>query len=291
MNKIIQPLNLGFIGLGHMGKPMARNLLKANYSLTVYNRSKESVKELVGEGASEALSPKELAERSDIVILSLPSPEVVKEVILGYDGLVSGKKNLHVIIDTSTTDPESAREIEKELAKEEIDFIDAPVSGGPEKATEATLTFMVGGKPQVFKECLSVLSVIGKNIFYMGSSGAGQGTKLVNQILVSSNIVSTAEAIKFGKAAGLDIEKVVEVIETSAGDSFMFRKTARKMANGDFSGGWLTYLMEKDTKLIIETSRKLNVTMSMPPITHQKFSASVRSGNGQKDVSSVIDVI
>ncbi|MFI5421316.1 MAG: NAD(P)-dependent oxidoreductase, partial [Nitrososphaerales archaeon] len=171
---------IGFVGLGQMGKPMARNLLKNHFSTAVFNRSKGPVRELLEVGAQESSSLVEMGRTCEVIVLSLPSPEVVRDVTLGANGITdSPEHSVKTIIDTSTIDPSTSREIELQLLGKGVNFLDAPVSGGPERAAEGTLAFMVGEKKETYEECLGILSAMGQNIFYMGKGGSGQGTKLV----------------------------------------------------------------------------------------------------------------
>jgi len=282
---------LGYIGLGKMGKPMARNLLRAGFPLTVYSRSRPPVDELVREGAVSASSPKEVGSRAEIVILSLPSTEAVKEVVLNETGVARGMEHGGVIIDTSTIDPQSARNISDQLQERGIHFLDAPVSGGPEGAEKATLTFMVGGNEVVLNACLDVFNVLGRSVFHMGETGAGQGTKLVNQLLVTTNTVATAEAVKFATSLNLDLGKVLKVIEVSAGDSFVFQRAAPKMITQDFGSGWQTYLMHKDLGLIQETASRLQLQLSLPSYTIKVFSRAMELGLGKVDSASIIKAL
>ncbi|MDA4131304.1 MAG: NAD(P)-dependent oxidoreductase, partial [Thaumarchaeota archaeon] len=252
---------VGFIGLGQMGKHMAFNLVKAGFPVIVYNRTKAAADDLVRNGAESASTPLDAGKRADVVVLSLPTPEIVKEIIFGESGVAGSLKEGKVIIDTSTIDPQSARDIEDTLKKKGILFLDAPVSGGPERAMDGTLTFMVGGDKKVFEDCDRIFRAMGKNIFYMGGSGSGQGTKLVNQILVSAHTAITAEAVQFGSELGLNMRDVIEVIKTSAGDSAMFRRTAPLMLSQEFKQGWQTYLIHKDLKLVQKTSSELRLPM------------------------------
>ncbi len=273
-----------------MGMPMGRNLLKAGYALTVYARNKTALEPLISLGAKSADTPGQVFDEAEAVLLALPAPKDVIEIIFGKSGLVS-KNNTpkgRSIIDTSTLDPKSSREIAARLEAKEVDYLDAPVSGGPEGAANASLTFMVGGRREVFERCIDIFNALGKNTFYMGGSGSGTGAKLVNQLLVSSNTLATAEAMQLSFALGLDSKQIVDVIKTSAGDSFVFRRIAPKIAAEDFEGGWLTYLLEKDLKLLLQTQ----IDLSLPSVSVRAslpvYSEAVRSGLGRMDNSNLI---
>jgi 3-hydroxyisobutyrate dehydrogenase len=284
--------SVGLVGIGQMGMPMGRNLLKAGFALKVYARNKSSLSPLVELDAESVETPRRLFAESDLVFLCLPTPKDVTEIIFGGQGLVS---NLDVrgktIIDTSTIDPKSSRNISKRLLSLGVEYLDAPVSGGPEGAANATLTFMVGGKKEVFDRFSEYFAALGRNIFYMGPSGSGTGTKLVNQLLVSSNTLAAAEAMQLALALGLDSGQITEVIKTSAGDSFAFRRVAPKIASSIFGDGWQTYLLEKDLKLLLETESDLKLPGVSVKSSFEIFSESVREGNGKVDSSSVIKVL
>jgi 3-hydroxyisobutyrate dehydrogenase-like beta-hydroxyacid dehydrogenase len=281
---------LGFIGLGKMGKPMAENLLRADFPLTVYNRSPKSVEQLVSQGADPASSPRDVAAKSEIILLSLPSNEAVSQVILGDEGIVKGFAPGGVIADTSTIDPQLAREISSELQPRDIRFLDAPISGGPEGAQNATLTFMIGGTRKDLEACKDILEVLGRNIFYMGKSGAGQAAKLVNQILVASHTVAAADAIRFASAMNLDIEVLQEVIKVSAGDSFVFRRTAPKMIENNFGSGWQISLLCKDLRIIMKTAETKKIPLALTPQTFEIFTKAMNLGLGKVDAASIINL-
>ncbi len=281
---------LGLIGLGKMGKPMAENLLRANFPLIVCNRSPKAVEELVKQGAESASSPKEVAMKCEIIILSLPSNEAVTQVILGDEGVVNGFSPGGIVADTSTIDPQLARQISSELQHRGIRFLDAPVSGGPEGAQNATLTFMIGGTRRDLDACKDILEVLGRNIFYMGESGAGQATKLVNQILVATHTVAAADAVRFATAMNLDTKTLEEVIKVSAGDSFVFRRAAPKMIGKDFGSGWQTSLMHKDLGIIMKTAETKHIPLALTPQTFEIFTEAMSLGLGKVDSAAIINL-
>src|SRR3990170_2149393 len=203
---------VGFIGLGIMGKPMARNLLKAGYPLVVFSRSFGPVEELVGEKALSAGSPREVAQRSEVIITMLPDSPEVEQVILGEDGVIKGTKPGSVVIDMSSINPLVTKEIAVRLEEKGVEILDAPVSGGEKGAIEGTLAIMVGGKGQVFENCLEILKAMGKNIVHVGGIGAGGFSKLVNQIIVALNIAAIGEAFTLGVKADLDPQVIFHAI-------------------------------------------------------------------------------
>lgn len=284
--------SLGLVGIGQMGMPMGLNLLKAGYALNVFARRSEALAPLLEKGARSLGSPKEVFEESSVAVLALPGPPEVKDIIFGKRGLsdcweIGGK----VVIDTSTIDPLSSRQIAQRLKAMNVDYLDAPVSGGPEGSARGTLTFMVGGDKGAFERCEKIFQSMGKNIFYTGGSGSGTGAKLVNQLLVASNTLSTAEAMQLCSSLGLNSDQVIEIIKTSAGDSFIFRRVAPNIAHENFGSGWQTYLLEKDLKLLSATASRLGLPSPSVKNTLDVFSRSVENGFGKVDSSSVIKTL
>ena len=206
---------IGFVGLGVMGKRMAKNLMKGGYELVVHNRSAPAVEEMVNLGAVAAAYPHALARECQMVFLSLPNTGEVKDVVLGRRGLVHGLSSGGIVIDTSTVDPEATVQIADELKKRGCYFLDAPVSGGPEGAEAATLSIMVGGEASAFGKCKGILETLGKSVFYLGGSGSGQKMKLVNQALCSSYFLVVADAFRLSKKMGVNEEDMLKVISTS----------------------------------------------------------------------------
>ncbi len=270
---------------------MAKNLLRSGFPLIVHNRSRPPIDVLLKEGATSASTPREVGLKSDLVLLSLPSTEAVHKVVLGEEGIVHGMERGGVIIDTSTIDPKSTCEISHELESSQIHLLDAPVSGGPEGAQRATLTFMVGGNETIFKSCCDIFSVLGKNVNYMGGIGTGQGTKLVNQLLVAAHTLATAEAIRFTAALNLDLEKVVKVIKASAGDSFIFERAAPIMISRNFGCGWQTYLLYKDLQLIENACSTLGLRLKLPTQASKILSMALNRDLGKVDAASIIQVL
>jgi 3-hydroxyisobutyrate dehydrogenase len=284
--------NVGLVGTGQMGMPMGQNLLRAGYALTVFARRKEATSPLVEKGAKSVESPAEVFSRSSVVILALPGPAEVKEIIFGNGGLSEGQDLPgKIVIDTSTIDPESSRDMARKLKSLNVDYLDAPVSGGPEGSSKATLTFMVGGNRVAFERCHEVFSTMGKNIFYTGDSGSGTGAKLINQLLVASNTLATAEAMQLCSALGLNSDQIIDIIKTSAGDSFIFRRVAPNIAHETFGPGWQTYLIEKDLRLLAKTTADFGLPSISVKNSLDTFSRSVQAGLGKVDAASVIKTL
>jgi 2-hydroxy-3-oxopropionate reductase len=257
---------IGFIGLGIMGRPMAKNLIKAGYDLIVYDINKEAVKELVEFGAKEGTSPQNIAENSEVIFTMLPNSPEVKEVVLGKDGVIEGARPGQVLIDMSSIAPLVSREIAGRLEEKGVEMLDAPVSGGQEGAEAGTVAFMVGGKEEVFEENKEILEVMGRSVTLVGDIGAGEITKLVNQVIVGINIAAIAEAMSLGKKAGVDPEKIFNAIRNGLAGSRCLEDKAPRMFSGKYDPGFRMRLHVKDLTNVFETSRELNVYM---PLTAQ----------------------
>jgi len=257
--------NIGFIGLGIMGKPMAKNLLKAGKSLVVYDIVPAAVEELVSEGAQKGTSPKDVAERSDMVITMLPNSPHVKEAVCGEKGILEGAKKGQIIVDMSSIAPLVSRELGALLAEKGAEMLDAPVSGGQEKAEKGTLAIMVGGSEASYEKVKDILAAMGKSTL-VGDLGAGQTTKLVNQSIVAVNIAAVAEGMAFAKKAGVDPEKVFNAIRGGLAGSQCMEDKAPRMFEGRYNPGFRINLHIKDLNNVLETSRSLHVSM---PLTAQ----------------------
>src|SRR5215510_4007727 len=210
---------VGFIGLGIMGRPMARNLIKAGYPLVVHNRSRTAVDELASAGAKAATSPREVAGSCDVLITMLPNSPDVEQVALGKDGVIEGARQGLILVDMSTISPIVTQKVGKALESKGVRMLDAPVSGGEKGAIEGTLSIMVGGDKDLFDRCLAVFQAMGKNVVYVGENGNGQKTKLVNQVICACNILSTVEGLRFAGLNGLDLETTLKVVSSGAAGS------------------------------------------------------------------------
>lgn len=204
---------IGFIGLGIMGKPMSKNLLKAGYDLTVCDINAATVAEVVALGAKSAATPKDVAAQTDIIITMLPNSPQVKTVALGAGGIIEGARSGAIVVDMSSIAPQAAQEVARALAEKGVQMIDAPVSGGEPKAIDATLSIIVGGDPAVFEECLPILKCMGASAVRVGDVGAGNVTKLANQVIVALNIAALSEAMTLAAKAGVDPELVFNAIK------------------------------------------------------------------------------
>ena len=273
---------LGFIGVGIMGKPMAKNLIDAGYKVIVYDIDKKALDEIVAYGGERGTSPKNVAEKSDIIITMLPNSPDVKKVVLGENGLIEGVREGQILIDMSSITPLVSREIAQELAKKGVETLDAPVSGGQEKAEAGTLAIMVGGKKGVFEECKPILDVMGGSVTLVGDIGAGQTTKLANQVVVAINIAAVAEALIMGKKAGVDPENIFNAIRGGLAGSQCLEDKAPRMFEGRYDPGFRIRLHVKDLANVLETSRELHTAM---PLTSQVMEMmQVLMAEGHDDV-------
>ena len=279
---------IGFIGLGVMGKPMATNLLKAGYPLTVWNRTRSKMKDLVVMGAYGASSPKEVAERSDVVITMVTDSPDVEEVVLGPNGVIHGARPGLILIDMSTISPIVTRKIANDLAKKGVKMLDAPVSGGEKGAIEATLSIMVGGPKEVFEECLPIFRVLGKKITYMGSIGMGQTAKLCNQVICALNIQAVCEGLMLGAKAGLDLKRLLEAISAGAASSWMLINLGPKMVEQDFKPGFKIRHQQKDIRLALSLASELKLPLPGTALVQQMLRIVEAEGLGEKGTQAAI---
>ena len=279
---------IGFIGLGIMGKPMARNLMKAGFPVTVHNRSQAKVEELVKEGASRAASPREVASATDIVITMLPNSPDVELVALGAGGIKEGARAGQLFIDMSTINPVVSQKIAMELAPLGVAMVDAPVSGGEKGAIEGTLSIMAGGAPEDFERALPVFNALGKTITHMGPIGTGGFTKLANQIIVAVNLTAIGEALVLGTKAGVDPEKMIRALAGGMAGSKCLDQKSEKILSGDFAPGFKIDLHFKDLNLIQDAARSVGVPIPTAAFVEQLFAALRVRGRGGLDHSGVI---
>ncbi|HDO42170.1 MAG TPA: 2-hydroxy-3-oxopropionate reductase [Candidatus Bathyarchaeota archaeon] len=279
---------IGFIGLGVMGKPMATNLLKAGYPLTVWNRTRSKMNDLVAMGAYGANSPREVAERSDVVITMVTDSPDVEEVILGPNGVIHGARPGLIVIDMSTISPIVTRKVAGELAKKGVKMLDAPVSGGEKGAIEATLSIMVGGPREVFEECLPIFRVLGKKITYMGSTGMGQTAKLCNQVICALNIQAVCEGLMLGAKAGLDLKRLLEAISAGAASSWMLINLGPKMLERDFKPGFKIRHQQKDIRLALALASELKLPLPGTALVQQMLRVVEAEGLGEEGTQAAI---
>jgi len=273
---------LGFIGIGIMGKPMVKNLIDANYPLIVYDIRKDALEEIISYGAKSASSCKEVASQCDIIITMLPNSPDVKKVVLGKEGVIKGVKKGQILIDMSSIAPLVSQEIAKELYEKGVEMLDAPVSGGQEKAKAGSLAIMVGGKEEVFKRCKDILEVMGKPTL-VGDIGAGQTTKLVNQVIVAINIAAVAEALIMGKKAGVDPKNIFNAIKGGLAGSQCLIDKAPRMFTGNYEPGFRMKLHVKDLTNALETSRELHNAMPLSAQVMEMMQTLMADGHSEID--------
>jgi len=278
---------VGFIGLGIMGRPMAKNLLKAGFPIVAYDLNKDAVADLVKAGALAASSSKEAAGEADVIITMLPDSPDVKEVILGKDGVLEGIKPGSVVIDMSSINPLVSQEIEKELRKKGVEMLDAPVSGGETGAIQGTLAIMVGGEEKVFKDCVDIFNAVGKNIVRVGGIGAGGFVKLVNQIIVAMNIAAVGEAFTLGAKAGLDPQVIHQAIRGGLAGSQVLETKAPMIFGRNFKPGFKIKLHHKDLQNALSTAKDLGVPLPLSSFVQQIFLSLMTEGRGEEDHSAL----
>jgi len=259
-------MKIGFIGLGIMGKPMAKNLLKAGYPLVVYDVNPAPVKELAAAGAETASSAKEVAQKTDVVITMLPNSPHVKAAVTGPNGVLEGTKPGMIIVDMSSIAPLAAKEVAAKAAEKGVEMLDAPVSGGEPKAIDGTLSIMVGGKKEIFEKCRDFLNKMGTSIVLCGDIGAGNTTKLANQIIVALNIAAMSEALVLGTKAGVNPETIFMAIRGGLAGSAVLEAKVPMVLSDNFKPGFRIELHIKDLANAMDTAHELGVPL---PLTSQ----------------------
>ncbi|HWP47059.1 MAG TPA: NAD(P)-dependent oxidoreductase [Candidatus Limnocylindrales bacterium] len=282
---------VGFIGLGVMGRPMARNILKAGFPLTVYNRTQEKTRELVSSGAIAVNSPRAVGENADVVITMVSDSPDVKEVILGDQGVLQGAKKGTIIIDMSTISPMVSKEIAEQVKARGCYLLDAPVVGSKKAAEEASLGIMVGGDRKIFEDCLEIFQAMGKKITYMGGQGMGAYTKMCIQLMVGATMEAVAECLALGAKAGLNLNDLKECTLAGGAKTGNMEMRGPKIINRDFETHFALKHMCKDLKLVLATGDELGVPLPLAATALEMFKAARALGHGEEDVSSVIHAI
>lgn len=278
---------IGFIGLGIMGKPMALNLLKAGFKVVAYNRTKEKVNVIVDAGGEEGLTPKEVAENSDIIITIVSDSPDVEDVILGENGVIKGAKAGSVVIDMSTISPSVTKEIAAKLKEKNVEMLDAPISGGDIGAINGTLSIMVGGNSETLERCRQIFDAMGKSITHCGNNGMGQTTKLCNQILVSVTNMAVSEAVLFAQKSGLNAHTMVEATKGGAAGSWQLSNLAPKMVDEDFAPGFMIDLQQKDLRLVLEAAEELHLPLPALSYVHQLYKSNQSNGEGNEGTQAL----
>ncbi len=271
---------IGFIGLGIMGHGMAANLLRAGFPLTIWNRTRSRMDELMAAGARAGESPADVARHSEIIITCVSDTPDVRVVILGDAGVIHGARAGSLIIDMSTISPQATREIAAALAEAELHMLDAPISGGSEGAVNGTLSIMVGGEAAQVERARPAFEVMGKTVTHVGEIGAGQTVKIVNQILVVGNMLAASEAMLMAQAGGLDLRKALQAVEAGAAGSWMLSNRAPQVFARDFRPGFTIDLQQKDLRLALEAAEQLGVPLLATSLIHQLYKTLQLQGLG-----------
>lgn len=286
-----QSLTVGYIGLGLMGKSIARNILKAGFPLVVHNRSRAAVQELAAEGARAAASPVEVAMQVDVIFTNLPDSPDVLEVVLGQEGIIEGAHSGLIFVDNSTIMPAVARQIAVALEQRDVFSLDAPVSGGDIGARNATLSIMVGGPTQAIERVMPVFQAMGKTITHVGGAGAGQIAKAANQIMVAAQMVAMGELLIFAQKAGADPQKVIEAIRGGAAQCWTLDVKPPRLFAGNRNPGFKASMQAKDLGIILETAREYHIPLPSAALDAQLYNSMLEMGMADLDNSAVIGVL
>jgi 2-hydroxy-3-oxopropionate reductase len=283
-------MKIGYIGLGIMGKSMARNIMKAGFPLVVHNRSREAVDELMAEGTQAAGSPAEVAAQVDVVFTNLPDSPDVELVALGPDGIIESARPGLIFVDNSTIKPATARHLAQLLGEKGVVCLDAPVSGGDVGARNGTLTIMVGGPAEALEQVRPVFEAMGKSITHIGDAGAGQIAKAANQIMVAAQMVAMGELLIFAQKAGADPRKVVEAIKGGAAQCWTLDVKPPRLFAGNRQPGFKARMQAKDMSIILDTAREYGVPLPSTAVHTQLFNAMVENGLGNHDNAAVVAI-
>jgi 2-hydroxy-3-oxopropionate reductase len=284
-------MRVGVIGLGIMGAPMARNLLRAGHPLTVHTRTRARAAGLLADGAAWADSPAALAAAVDAVITMLPDTPDVEAVVAGPDGVLAGARAGLLAIDMSTIDPAAARALGERAARAEVALLDAPVSGGEQGAIAGTLSIMVGGDAAAFDRAAPLFAALGKRVTYMGGPGQGQMTKLVNQVVGAGTLAAVAEGVLLAAGAGLDPAAVVEAVGGGAAASWMLAEQAPRMQRRDFAPGFMVRLQQKDLRLALASAERLGVPLPLTAVVQLLFTAVEARGGGELGTQAIVTAL
>lgn len=288
IRKGLEMKKIGFIGLGIMGKPMAMNLLKAGYSLTVYDIVPDKVKDVVEAGAEAASSNKEVAQKSELVITMLPNSPDVKEAVLGNNGVLEGAKAGTILIDMSSIAPLASKEVAERAKEKGVVMLDAPVSGGEPKAVEGTLAIMAGGPQETFDQVEDILDIMGASVTRVGEIGSGNMTKLANQIIVALNIAAMSEAMVLATKSGVDPEKVFEAIRGGLAGSAVLDAKMPLVLKGNFKPGFRIELHIKDLANALDTAHEVGVPVPLSSAVMEVMQALKVDGKGSDDHGGII---
>jgi 2-hydroxy-3-oxopropionate reductase len=283
--------NIGFIGLGIMGKPMAKNLLKAGHKLVVYDIIPAGADEVVAAGAARGSSPKDVAGQTEIVITMVPDGPEVEQAVLGSNGVLEGSKRGTTVVDMSSISPMVAQKVGAKCEAQGVDFLDAPVSGGEPKAIDGTLAIMVGGRQEIFDKVEPILKTMGSTVVLTGKVGAGNVTKLANQIMVACNIAAMGEALVLATKAGLDPEVVFNAVKAGLAGSTVLNVKAPMVYSRNFKPGFRVRLHQKDLRNALLTAESLKVSLPLTSAVHNILVSLMNNGKGDLDHSAIVQFI
>lgn len=274
-----------------MGSAMAANLIKAGFSLTVWNRTAARMQPLVDAGARAAASPRDAATDADVVVTIVTDSPDVEQVLLAEDGVVHGARPGTIVIDMSTISPERTRLIASRLADRQIDMLDAPVTGGDVGARNGTLSIMVGGDEAVFERCRPLFAAMGRHIVHVGSHGMGQTVKLCNQVIVAVHLLAMAEGLAFAAKAGVDVEKMLSVVQKGAAGSWALDNLAPRVLQGDFRPGFMVKLQQKDLRLALESAAEMNLPLVGTALVQQLLRSVEAYGGADDGTQAIVQAI
>ena len=281
-------MRVGFIGVGNMGRPMARNLLKAGFDLVVRDIVESPVKELAAAGATPAASPAEVARESEMVVTALPTVEAVEQVYLADNGLIPAARTGQVLADHSTVKIGTSRRLAQEATARGVPFLDAPISGGVERAIDGTLSIMVGGDPAAFEKARPVFEAMGSNVQLMGPSGSGTVTKLVNQYLVSVHMTAVCEALVMAVKAGVEPRRLLELLLTAWGASTQLERAGPLILARDFTGGATNYILSKDIECVRDLAQEVGAPARLLDVARQLMDRTLELGLREADITSMV---
>ena len=287
MSEISTATSVGFIGLGVMGKSMARNLMKAGFKVVLHNRSRAVVDELVGEGGIAASSPADLAARAEVICLCVPDTPDVEAVLFGENGVASAAKAGSVVIDFSTISSQATVGFAARLKQKGVAMIDSPVSGGPAGAVNATLSCMIGGEAETLARCMPLFKAVGKTFTHIGASGAGQLCKSCNQMVMASTAMAVSEALTLAKKAGIDPYKVRDALLGGSAQSFVMQNHAKRLLDGTLAPGFRGALLLKDLRLAVGATKDTGSFAPVVAMTEQYFNALCNTGRGGMDSAAI----
>lgn len=283
-------MNIGFIGLGIMGRPMALNLINTGHSLWVHARRPESMRPLTNAGASPCNTAAEVAYHSDIIFICVSDTEDVEQVILDTNGIIEKAKANSIVVDMSTISPSATRKLASQLKEKNIHMLDAPVSGGEQGAIDGTLSIMVGGNEDIFKRVLPLFQAMGKNIVHIGSNGAGQVTKACNQIVIGQTIAAIGEAYILASASGVNPEKVRQALLGGFAGSRVLESHGQRMLDRNFKPGFKASLHHKDMHIVMEAAHELGIALPGSSQVTQYLNSIVGQGKGESDSISILEL-